>query len=108
VTITWSASGDREVELELQLMTEYTEKIRAILDSYRRQVSSGGKLVEGAGPDGIKEYFKMMMSSFEELARFVSPRIEHGKLHPLDKVNLILKLHEFEHELRMAGKILGR
>ena len=75
-------------------------------ESYQRQVPPRGKSDEGS--DNIRTYFKRMMSSFEDLARFVSPRIEHGKLHPLDKVNLILKLHEFEYELEMARKIFGR
>lgn len=88
--VTASPTGDKEVEVALDLLVEYTEKLRAMTN-----IQSMGRSM------------KYMEPHLMDLSRQVSQKIEHGKLHPLDKTNLTLKLSEFEHQLSIVKEAKG-
>lgn len=88
--VTASPTGDKDVEVALDLLVEYTEKLRAITN-----ISSMGR------------FMKYMEPHLTDLSRQVSQKIEHGKLHPLDKINLTLKLSEFEYQLNISKELKG-
>ena len=103
MSATKSANGNAEVTASLELLAEYTEKLR----EYRERIASTTFFGKGSSQDSVetKKFVKYHIELFEDLDRFISQSIEHKTLHPLDRDNLILKLHEFERELEGARRI---
>lgn len=93
MTVTASPTGDKEVEVTLDLLVEYTEKLRSIEMTNKQ---SANQLMKSMGPHLVG------------LSRQVSQKIEHGKLHPVDKINLTLKLSEFEYQLNHISELLSK
>lgn len=88
----------------IPLLKEYLEKFRSISDEAQR-------IREGAAEQGIdvekkrlmrlnheflQQLFSRIRPAATQLAREVSQKIEHGNLDELDRVELMLRLAEFE------------
>ncbi len=104
MSATKSANGNTEVAAALELLAEYTEKLR----EFREKIAPHALRAPSYGPSLIAEWKKFInnhINIFEDLDRNVSQSIEFKPLHPLDKINLTLKLHEFERELEKARQI---
>lgn len=106
MSATKSANGNAEVTAALELLAEYTEKLR----EYRERIATlslPGKTLPHAASliAEVKQFIKPSINLFEDLDRNVSQSIEFKPLHPLDRINLTLKLREFERELETARRI---
>ena len=103
MSATKSANGNAEVTAALELLAEYTEKLR----EYRERFASPAFFGKASSQESAeaRKFVKHHINIFEDLDRNVSQSIEHKPLHPLDRINLILKLHEFERELEGARRI---
>jgi hypothetical protein len=97
------------VETAVALMKEYTEKLRQISASAHglrgawethRRSDQGGDV--RAAHDSLSSLYRKLSSPAGDLARAVSQMIEHGDLEDLSRLELRLRLAEFEHAL-MAG-----
>ncbi len=86
--------------------TEF-EKLTTLLNENHTLVKSRLDEVEERKYKGKKDntsmiWWKKSREPLYELARYASQMIEHSPLSPLDKVQLKLKLSDFETELERA------
>jgi hypothetical protein len=112
VTELKSATTDPVVEVSLGLLVEYTDKLRKLRDVYMniRDISAfnalNGILTENLTAKHIKETYMYSCHDYHSLAEQVSQKIEHTNLHPLDELNLKLKLRDFEEQVRFFDRVV--
>jgi len=85
-----------EFDTLIDLLSEYTDKLNALALSPPVIVPKGK-----IGPQGILPRLKPIA---EDLARFASQQIEFGGLEPLNRLELQLRLAEFEAALEGASR----
>jgi hypothetical protein len=97
----------------IPLLKEYHEKLTAISAETRR-VKDAIRAVTSRGLRGdmtevfeIRDKFGSLKPAALSLARHVSQRLEHVSLDEMDKLELTLRLAEFEHALLAAEKAVG-
>jgi hypothetical protein len=114
---TLTASDAQFVEGAVPLLKEYTEKLRALSDeadrfyfSIPRPAPSGSVLTEQAVTTRgeLARRWKHLKSPAQELARQASGVVEEGNVSGLEKIQLWLRLSEFEHALATAEEAIAR
>jgi len=112
VTETKSAATDPVVEVSLGLLVEYTEKLRNLRERYMNIKDKNihnvlsGTYSENLVAKYIRDTYNESCNEFHSLSEQVSQRIEHTILHPLDKLNLKLKLRDFEEQVRFFDRVV--
>lgn len=96
------------------LLKEYGQKLNDLLREARRvqkEIDANSGFF-GSGPvslrkelDLVKDLFARLQWASEKLIRQVSARIEHGRLSDLSRVELSLRLGEFEHAFLALERI---
>src|SRR5437764_9789500 len=92
-------------ERAIPLLKEYCEKFTALRDEARkvkdtiRDEMSRGYPKDATGLLELMARIRSLKPAALSLARHVSQRLEHGDLDEMDKLELALRLAEFEHAL---------
>lgn len=96
---------DRKARATIPLLIEYTRKLRAMgrrLQAIRREIPLSSKadraLAEARFKAELELYYRIKAAA-TELARYVSQMIEHSNLDDLTRIELGLRLGEFEQAL---------
>lgn len=103
------------VKRVIPLLKEYREKFDGIADKAQeiRQVvakerlDNENKRLLKLKYDILTQFQRRISPPATELAREVSQRIEHGELDELDRVELMLRLAEFEHALLSLQRVFA-
>jgi hypothetical protein len=112
-TVAESGPDVHFVEWAVPLLTEYTAKLKelaqqaaAVLwgESTSRVHGSYGVAVRAE----IARRWRYLKEPIEELARQASAVVEEGRVNRLEKVELWLRLAEFEHYLGLAQDYVNR
>jgi hypothetical protein len=108
VTETKSAATDPVVEVALGLLVEYTEKLRNLRERYMnvKYRTIYNMLSTTHSENLVTKCIRDTYNEFHSLSEQVSQRIEHAILHPLDKLNLKLKLRDFEEQVRFFDRVV--
>jgi hypothetical protein len=103
-------------EKAVRLMGEFSGKFRSATEEARQLLSRGkpeaktyahlpqGDLVKR---DELIDFMMYIHAPASDLARLVSGQIEAGRLDCLDKVELRLRLAEFEHQLASTQRTVN-
>lgn len=105
MTETKSAATDPAIEVALGLLVEYTEKLRKLREKYMNNKNVNVREMHNV-LSYIKDKYTSSSDEFHSLAEQASQRIEHVPLHPIDKLNLKLKLRDFEEQLRFFDRVV--
>jgi hypothetical protein len=96
------------VDRVIPLLKEYTEKLNGIkmeANKLRRPTSTGVSLDHRVWND-LQTKLQALTPPAKSLAQHVSQKLEHGALDEVDRLELWLRLAEFEHALLAAEKVL--
>jgi hypothetical protein len=103
------------IELAVPLLKEYTAKLKELTEEalvlFSKSKESPGRLLTPSGAvhrDEIVRRWKYLKPPAEELARQASAIIEEGRVTSLERVELWLRLSEFEHYLGLAQDYIDR
>lgn len=115
-TATAAKAELRVVEAAIPLLKEYTEKLKEIIQQAQglRNHMRGAVMVLPLGADTreakteMLHRWKYLKPPTEELARQMSAMLEEGRIDGLNKVQLWLRLSEFEHYLLMAREAMDK
>ncbi|HWG45595.1 MAG TPA: hypothetical protein VN688_22720 [Gemmataceae bacterium] len=99
----------------IPLLKEYLEKLRSIAEEAQRirevfakeRLDKEKKRILTLKYDLLTQLFKRLSPPATQLAQEVSQRIEHGKLDELDRVELMLRLAEYEHALLSLPRVFS-
>ncbi len=98
----------------IRLLREYTNKLLELTEEAARipdEIATSRQITEKLGRvaarrDRIVDQFNHVSPPAMELARLVSGQIEDGVLEPIERVELRLRLAEFETRLREAERAI--
>lgn len=99
----------------IPLLKEYLEKFRAIAEEAKsiREVITKAKFnaeekqLVHLNYDVLTQLYQRIRPPATQLAREVSQKIEHGNLEELDRVELMLRLAEFEASLLSVQRVFA-
>jgi hypothetical protein len=106
-----------EAQMVIPMLKDYEEKLHALSkEAYRIGISYKesapqfdiGRLLRRNEFDGLKQRYSRIRPAAIELARVVSPMVEHGKLDRITLLELRLRLTDFEHALLTTEEDLKR
>ena len=97
------------------LLKEYLEKFRSIAEEAKRsreeitkvEFNAEQKRLVRLNYEALTQLYQRIRPPATELAREVSQRIEHGRLDELDRVELMLRLAEFEASLLSLQRVFA-
>jgi hypothetical protein len=99
----------------IPLLKEYLEKFRSIAEEAKRirevitkaEFNAEEKRLVRLNYDVLTQLYQRLRPPATELAREVSQKIEHGNLDELDRVELMLRLAEFEASLLSVQRVFA-
>jgi hypothetical protein len=99
----------------IPLLKEYLEKFRSISEEAQKiresaaekSIDKEKKRILRLNHDLLQQLFTRINPPATQLAREVSQKIEHGNLDELDRVELMLRLAEFEASLLSLKRVFA-
>jgi hypothetical protein len=115
ITETGRMSDHDFVEAVVPLLKEYTDKLTALsqqaLDGQKNLTSAGSHAMTDyarALRDECRQRLQYLIPPANDLARQASGVLEQGRVNGLERVELWLRLSEFEAALETAKKLVER
>jgi hypothetical protein len=102
VTVAALTEAEEYAKTAKGLMREYGERVDRYLGDYKSSDPNWD-----SGRDEIEEKYARLRPAVWELARRVSGLIEQGRLKDLTRIELRLRLADFEGTLVAADKVFG-